>query len=152
MRLTSSLVFTALFLNACGEGCTLIGCSPGVTLKFPSPFVEAGEYTFTLTSNTDAVTCVAFIPLRRDGTEPPCEPMSINREEITMRTSGGIHGTAGNGIVSVWLSGEHDAVSIQVTHDGTEVLRADVTPAYRGVEINGEGCGECPMATHTVGG
>jgi len=26
-----------------------------------------------------------------------------------------------------------------------------VTPRYEGVEINGEGCGKCPMATHTVG-
>lgn len=153
MRFTHFLVFKSLLLSGCGgHDCTEMGCSQGVTLEFASPLAEAGEYTFSLTMDTNTVTCIAFVPLRRDGTEPTCESMGINREEITTRTNEGIHGTTGDDIVSVWIGGEHDALTIAVRRDGTELLQADVTPTYRAVEINGEGCGECPMATHTIGG
>lgn len=153
MRVTPFLALTLLLGGGCGgHDCTDMGCVQGVTMEFASPLAETGEYVFTLTKGTHTDTCSAFVPLRRDGTEPTCEGMLINRQEVTTRTEDGIQGTAGNAIASVWVGGEHDALSLTVTRDRTEILRADLTPTYRGIEINGEGCGECPMATHTVGG
>lgn len=152
MKFSHSLVLPALLLGACeGHTCTAMGCEEGVTLEFGAPLVEDGQYTFTLTTETNTVTCRAFIPLRRDGTEPGCEGMGIHREEITTRTDDSVHGRSGDTIVSVSISGIHDTLTIDVTHEGTSVLQEDVTPDYEGVEINGEGCGECLMATHKVG-
>lgn len=153
MRLARSLfLFLTLPLSACEEHtCTLIGCSQGITLEFATPLVEEGEYTFTLTTETSTVTCNGFIPLRRDGTEPTCEGMSIHREEITTRTDDAEHGRSGDKIVSISIDGDHEMLTLHVTRDGNSILQEDVTPVYEGVEINGEGCGECLLATHTVG-
>ena len=138
--------------SACqSHTCTAMGCAQGVTLEFAEQLVEEGEYTFTVTTEATTLTCVAFVPLRRDGSEPSCPSFSIHREEITTRDDDAVSGKTGDAIVSVWISGEYDTLTIDVAHDGSSVLQEDVTPVYKGVEINGEGCGECPMATHTVG-
>lgn len=153
MKSAQIFVSFAFLVSACqSHECTAIGCEEGVKLEFSDPLVEEGEYLFTVTTEATTVTCVGFIPLRRDGTEPSCPSFSIHREEITSRDDDAVSGTAGDAIVSVWISGEYESLTLEVTRGGASVLREDVTPAYKGVEINGEGCGECLMATHTVGG
>lgn len=146
------LLFPALLLGACnGHTCNAMGCEEGVTLEFAEPLAQEGQYTFTVMTETSTVKCTAFVPLRRDGTEPNCEGMGIHREEITTRRDDSVHGRSGDTIVSISIGGVHDTLTIDVARDGTSVLQEDVTPAYKGVEINGEGCGECLMANHTVG-
>jgi hypothetical protein len=54
-------------------------------------------------------------------------------------------------ITAVRVTGEHDSISMTIARDGVPLLSSEVSPEYRGVEINGEGCGECPQAEHTVG-
>ena len=153
MKVAYFLALSALLVSACQtHTCTLMGCLEGVTLEFASPLEEEGEYTFTVTTEATTASCVAFIPLRRDGTEPSCPSFSIYREEITTRDDDAVSGTAGDAIVSVAISGEYETLTIEVTRDGTAVLEEEVTPVYEVVEINGEGCGECLMATHTVSG
>lgn len=137
---------------ACGHDCDDMGCIEGVTLELATPLTAEGEYTFTVTTESTTTTCVAHIPLRRDGTEPPCDQLSIHRRQITTHGDGAVHGVAGDEIEAMGLSGHHDALSVTISHEGTVVLEANVTPEYRGVEINGPGCGECPMATHTIDG
>ena len=153
MKATYFLTLSALLVSACQtHTCTLMGCVEGVTLEFATPLEEEGEYTFTVTTEATTATCVAFVPLRRDGTEPNCPSFSIHREEITTRDDDAVSGRAGDKIVSVSIGGEYETLTIEITRDGTAVLQEDVMPVYEGVEINGEGCGECLMATHTVGG
>lgn len=144
------LVACLPLLVGCTHECNDMGCDPSATLEFATPLSEGGEYVIWLTTDTARLSCTAFVPLRRDGTEPTCEGFSIHREELTTRGDDAVHGIAGDDIASVSIGGHHDHVELTVMRDGATVLQTTVPLAYRGVEINGEGCGECPMATHTI--
>jgi hypothetical protein len=41
-------------------------------------------------------------------------------------------------------------VGIRVLRDDTVIGEASIQPKYRGEEINGSGCGECPVAIEHV--
>ena len=139
-------------LAACDHhSCTDIGCMQSATLRFRTPLSEAGEYRLRAIIDGTSFECTAFVPLRRDGSEPVCETMFVNRQEITTRTDDAVTGRAGDPITSVSFTGDIGSIALTVTRDGVELLSTEVSPEYRGVEINGEGCGECPMAEHTIG-
>jgi hypothetical protein len=121
-----------------------------VTLLLAAPLSEPGEYSFEVAVDDEVLTCTAYVPLRRDGTEPRCRGMSIDRRPTS--TSGRSLTAAGDAITGILIGGEWDVVDLQVHRDGVEALTAEVTPEYRGVEVNGEGCGKCPRASHTIGG
>ena len=59
---------------------------------------------------------------------------------------------SGDFIGALSISGKYAQIMVSATLDGVEVLSASLAPQYQGVAINGEGCGECPMAKHTIGG
>src|SRR5690606_39481137 len=105
-------------LPICGHDCDDMGCIEGVTLELATPLTAEGEYTFTVTTESTTTTCVAHIPLRRDGTEPPCDQLSIHRREITTHGDGAVHGVAGDEIEAVGLSGHHDALPVTNPHEG----------------------------------
>src|SRR5690606_14632073 len=71
MRRNSFFLGCLPLVLACGHDCDDMGCIEGVTLELATPLTAEGEYTFTVTTESTTTTCVAHIPLRRDGTEPP---------------------------------------------------------------------------------
>lgn len=122
-------------------------------MNLSTPLEEPGEYQFEVVADGQTFTCTAMIPMRRDGTDTVCSVgLFIQREAITTTSVNRVTGTVGDPIVALWVQGNFTSVSVTGRLDGADVLSADLTPQYRGVEINGEGCGECLMATHTIGG
>lgn len=129
-----------------------MGCGPGVTLTFASVLSEPGEYTVEAVVDGETLTCTAYVPLRRDGSDPSCRRgLSVQREEITTRSSDAISGRAGDSIAGIGLGGEREHIALRVARDGVEVLSVELEPRYRAIEVNGEGCGKCLQAEHTIG-
>lgn len=117
------------------------------------PLKQNGEYHFEVNADGQLLTCTAFIPMKRDGTDPTCSNgFNVERQEVTTRTADSVTSVSGDSIMALSISGKFAQILVSATRDGVEVLSASLVPQYQGVAINGEGCGECPMAKHTIGG
>lgn len=76
------------------------------------PLEQAGEYRFEVDADGQILACTAFIPMRRDGTDPACAVgLAVERQEITTTTSDGVTGTLGHPIVALWIRETSDNVN-----------------------------------------
>lgn len=116
-----------------------MGCFSNVEIRFAPVITEAGQYAFAL----DA-----------DGVRSECE-VSFDRTASFPRSGGCewlvVEGTGPNStggpfaIVGLDLAPAEN-VEIRVSREGMLWAEHRFEPQYRGVEINGPGCGQCPMA------
>jgi len=142
---TLAVAVVAVAFSGCGDestDCTEMGCVPGASLTLPNALIEDGDYTLGVTVDGVTSTCSATLPFQ--GTGFVCEQgLSLLVEGPTTTTGSSVSQGPADRISGFWLDGEVGEVSVEVTRDGSVVYTGTITPAYKGVEINGPGCGEC---------
>jgi hypothetical protein len=138
------VLLSASLAVACASECTLIACSPHaeVELKPPLDLAEGDKIEVTLDDKTK-VECMAM------GSCSDSRVQWLYRGKETS-SGGGTTQNAGGQLVGVSVQGKLGNIAVRLYGDGEIRGEAEVTPKYRGIEINGPGCGECDMASETV--
>ena len=135
-------------IGCTGTTCNSEPCSAHVNLEFSSAIEREGVYNFEVVSGDTTWTCRASIPAVEDD---PCDAgLFVERKEITTTDGNAVNGRAGESIVGLVISGQVESLSVSVDDGNASLADTEFSPDYEGVEINGEGCGECPIADHQV--
>jgi hypothetical protein len=133
--------------TACTHSCTAIGCFSSVEIRFDPVITEAGQYTFELEA---------------DGVQTECEvafdrtasfPRSGGCDGLVAEGTGASNGStppAGPFAIMGFTIDPAEVVEVRVSREGMPWAEHRFEPRYRGVEINGPGCGECPMAREEI--
>jgi hypothetical protein len=133
----------ALAQTGCGHGCDEIGCQPGVSVDLGTVFEEPGTYRVTVIADGDTTVCTLTLP-RTEGEDCDSEAAwTSGRGEATTSGSGDQSQGPARNLTGVTVIGEPATIDVTVERNDQEVLSDTVTPEYREVEINGEGCGTC---------
>jgi hypothetical protein len=142
------LSVVAPWLSACSSGsCTNIGCGgPTIDVQFVPPITAPGVYTFTVQQDGEEVSsCDMTFDPQRTFTIQDCGSFIVaaSRAKPTPDVVRAFE------ISGFELRGS-DRVSITVLADGSFLAGDTFEPKYKGIEINGPGCGECPRAVQEV--
>jgi hypothetical protein len=132
------------------RACTAMGCLDGLRLEFvkTGPWLP-GRYAFKFDLDGAAVTCTGALPLK------PCDAGPSLTCDVPGKLQIGESGCAlppgQHGFSDVQISGTPRVVRLDLAHDDAPMIHADMTPTYRTVRPNGEGCEPvCNGATERV--
>jgi hypothetical protein len=114
---------------------------PSVEVQFEPVITQAGHYLLNLDVDGTLSTCE--IDFRPDGGRSGASACG------SLLLRGGVSRDLANEIVGYALP-QSENVSIAVFRDGQLWAEHSFEPRYRGVELRGEGCGECVVATEVV--
>jgi hypothetical protein len=143
-------VLVVLSLHGCASKCTTRGCVPHVDIYFKSPLKDPGQYRVELDAGPgETATCTATVPYSRDAQCSADTVSWIIDDPGTSASNSPSPGTTAN-VVGLTFSGQAAVVGIRVLRDDAVIGEASIQPTYRGEEINGAGCGECPVAIEHV--
>jgi hypothetical protein len=122
--------------------CNDIACGPpSVEIQFKPAITAAGHYRLDLDVDGVQSTCeVDFLPDGGRSGASACGSLLLR---------GGVSRDVATEIVGYALP-QAVNVSIAVSRDGEPWAEHTFEPRYRGVELRGEGCGECVVATEEV--
>jgi hypothetical protein len=129
--------------TSCDHGCTAMGCGSLVEIRFEPAITEAGQYIFAL--EADGVRSVCEVDFDRSGSLSRSDACSSLVVEGTGRGSPSTPPGWPFAIIGIDLA-PAEVVAVQVSREGVLWAEHHFEPEYKGVEINGPGCGECPMA------
>lgn len=122
--------------TACGSSCTEIGCLEAATVNFSRPLGQSGAYV---------------VDVSADGTHMKCSiGQSSPRSASCDDPRAYVFIDSGGALTGVSVDGRIQSLAVTVLRDGTQVADGTFQPAYRGVELNGPGCGTCSQATATL--
>jgi hypothetical protein len=137
------MAVAAVTLAGCwSKDCIEMDCGPpNVEIQFQPAITQAGHYLLSL--DVDGVQSTCEIDFRPDG------GWSGASKCWSLLLRGGVSRDLATEIVGYDLP-EAANVSISVFRDGQLWTEHSFEPRYRGVELFGEGCGECVVATEIV--
>jgi len=142
-RAGATLAFALTMLAGCGsQNCIDLGCGPpSVEILFEPTITQAGRYRLELDADGTRSTCE--VDFRLDGGWTGVAACA------SLLVRGGASRDLANEIVGYALP-EAEHVSIALWRGGQLWAEHTFEPRYRGVELRGEGCGECTVATEVV--
>jgi hypothetical protein len=124
-----------------------MGCVSVVEVRFQPAITEAGRYAFTITANGEESTCEVDFDLSRSASRSgACAGL------LAEGTRSNDNSTAGGepfAIIGFNLA-PATTVAVRVSREGTLWADSTFEPAFENVEINGPGCGGCPIAREDV--
>lgn len=124
------------------KDCIDLACGPpSVEVKFEPVITRAGHYRLDL--DVDGVPSTCEIDFRPDGGRSGASAC------FSLLLRGGVSRDFATEIVGYALP-QAAEVSIAVFRDGQFWAEHSFEPVYRGVELRGEGCGGCVVATEVV--
>jgi hypothetical protein len=138
-----ALAFASALLSGCRSmDCIDIACGPpSVEIQFKPTITEAGHYRLDL--EVDGVRSTCEVEFRTDGGWSGASACN----SLILR--GGVSRDLATEIIGYSLP-EGDNVSLALFRNGEPWVEHRFVPRYRGVEIAGEGCGECIVAIEEV--
>jgi hypothetical protein len=138
----ATLMLASLALGGCETNCIDLACdAPSVEIRFEPAITQAGAYRLNLEADGTRSTCeVDFRPDAGWSGAAACGSLLLR---------GGVSRELATEIVGYSLPQARD-VSIEVFRQGQLWAKHRFEPRYRGVELRGEGCGECVVATEIV--
>ena len=119
-----------------------MACSPPhVEIQFEPSISEPGRYRFEVEADAQRSACEVDFQLTGGFTgASECGALLLR---------GGVSRDYATEIIGYALP-QATSVSIAVFRNDEPWVEHGFTPRYRGVEVNGEGCGECTVATEVV--
>jgi hypothetical protein len=130
-------------LAGCGsEDCISMECGPpNVEIQFEPSISQAGHYRFDLEVDGMPSTCeFDFLPDGGRSGASACGSLLLR---------GGVSRDLATEVVGYALP-QATRVTIAAFRDGQPWAEHSFEPVYRGVELRGEGCGDCVVATEVV--
>jgi hypothetical protein len=132
----------AMLAGCSSHNCIDMGCGPpSVEILFEPAITQAGQYRFTLEADGARSTCEVDFRLDGGWTGASACP--------SLLLKGGVSRDLATAIVGYALA-QATNVSIEVSRGGQLWVEHGFEPRYRGVELRGEGCGECVVATEVL--
>ncbi len=127
----------------CGsQNCVDMACdAPTVEIRFEPVIVQAGAYRFNL--DVDGALSSCEVDFRPDGGWSGASACA------SLLLAGGSSRDLATEITGYTVS-QATNVSIEIFRDGQLWAEHQFEPRYRGVELWGEGCGECQVANEVV--
>jgi hypothetical protein len=133
---------SAPFVGCSSQECNSMTCPPPhVEISFDPVISEAGHYRFELDADGQRSTCE--VDFRLDGGFTGASACGA----LLLR--GGLSRDYATEIVGYTLP-QATSVSIAVFRGDELWVEHSFTPRYRDVEVNGEGCGGCTVATEAL--
>jgi hypothetical protein len=132
------------------RACTQIGCVDGlrvITQKTAS--WQPGTYEFAFDIDGTDVSCRGSLPLPACDQGPGLKCDVTEKVQIT--ESGCALPADQHGFGDMGFTGEPTRVKISVRHEGKEIHAEELTPSYKVVQPNGDGCEPtCNSATAEI--
>jgi hypothetical protein len=126
-----------LSCGSVGIDCTEIGCSDGVNITFDSEITTHGNYVFVVTLDGVPTTCEYSLPfVEIDGAYGSCD-----REGISLTLSGTALDESQHSIPYMYIPSSPEAISIEITRDGSSIASTSFVPEYEESAPNGKECG-----------
>ena len=135
----------AVVIQACGSDCTELACSPGAEVIFSEALDGSATYVVDIVADGEATSCEVSPSGDYDC---PDLQLFVTGSRSTVTNSGAR--LPSGGWAGLLVAGSPRELSVEIRQAEKSVGSAEVTLDYRGVEINGSGCGECRFATVTM--
>lgn len=146
---------TALLVALAFAGCSSVECNdvacaaPHVEISFEPAITEAGHYRFEVDADGRRSTCEVDFIMTEGFTGTPGQGFTGASACGALLLRGGVSRDHATEIVGYSLP-EASSVTIEVFRGDESWVEHSFTPRYRGVEVNGAGCGECTVASEVV--
>ena len=136
----------ALALQACGGGdCTELGCTAGAEVVFSQALDDSETYTIKVVADGDATSCEVNLT---EDYDCPTLQFFVTGSGATVTDSGARLPSAG--FAGLLVPGNPRELEVEILRADRTVGSVSTTPEYRGVEVNGAGCGACRLATSNM--
>jgi hypothetical protein len=132
----------AVVMQACGGDCTDMACSPGAEVIFSEALDDSATYVVDIVADGEATSCEVSPSGDHDC---PGLQFFVTGSGSTVTDSGAR--LPNGGWAGLLIAGNPRELRVEIRQAEESVGSAEATLDYRGVEINGSGCGECRLAT-----